>query len=189
MHYATADTPTGPWTYHGPIPVSDEKRKGPGHHSFVRDPAFRGMAHRLSSLGKPNRRRAISRFPASLRRFRGIRSERAHLPGGHDGRKRQRAAVVGRSDDDNAAWRAELSPLTAIAPPTRLPGNPCRFTLCNRFVAGTSAAIRCPVRPRLPSAERRRRPRRYLGPAQFRRRWPGPDWRMRRRSGRPRGLF
>lgn len=38
VHYATAPSPIGPWTYHGPILVSDETRKGPGHHSFFRDP-------------------------------------------------------------------------------------------------------------------------------------------------------
>ncbi len=38
VHYATSTTPLGPWTYHGPILVSDETRKGPGHHSFVQDP-------------------------------------------------------------------------------------------------------------------------------------------------------
>lgn len=37
VHYATSDTATGPWTYRGIILASDEKRKGPGHHSFVRD--------------------------------------------------------------------------------------------------------------------------------------------------------
>jgi beta-xylosidase len=38
VHYATAPTPTGPWTYHGPILTSDATRKGPGHHSFLRLP-------------------------------------------------------------------------------------------------------------------------------------------------------
>jgi hypothetical protein len=35
VHYATSPTPTGPWTYRGPILTSSEKHKGPGHHSFV----------------------------------------------------------------------------------------------------------------------------------------------------------
>ncbi|PQV65358.1 Concanavalin A-like lectin/glucanases superfamily protein [Abditibacterium utsteinense] len=39
VHYATSTSPLGPWTYHGPILVSDETRKGPGHHSFMQDPA------------------------------------------------------------------------------------------------------------------------------------------------------
>jgi beta-xylosidase len=38
VHYATADSPTGPWTYRGPILTSDATRKGPGHHSFIRSP-------------------------------------------------------------------------------------------------------------------------------------------------------
>jgi len=38
VHYATADSPTGPWTYQGAILVSDATRKGPGHHSFIRSP-------------------------------------------------------------------------------------------------------------------------------------------------------
>jgi beta-xylosidase len=37
-HYATADSPLGPWTYRGAILTSDATRKGPGHHSFVEDP-------------------------------------------------------------------------------------------------------------------------------------------------------
>jgi beta-xylosidase len=39
VHYATAETPSGPWTYRGPILTSDETRKGPGHHSFIRHPS------------------------------------------------------------------------------------------------------------------------------------------------------
>lgn len=35
VHYATAPTSTGPWTYRGAILESDATRKGPGHHSFV----------------------------------------------------------------------------------------------------------------------------------------------------------
>lgn len=38
VHYATAPTPTGPWTYRGAILTSDTTRKGPGHHSFICDP-------------------------------------------------------------------------------------------------------------------------------------------------------
>jgi len=37
-HYATAPGPTGPWTYRGAILTSDATRKGPGHHSIVRNP-------------------------------------------------------------------------------------------------------------------------------------------------------
>ena len=39
VHHATAKSPTGPWTYRGPILTSDSTRKGPGHHSIVRNPA------------------------------------------------------------------------------------------------------------------------------------------------------
>ena len=39
VHYAMAPSPIGPWKYRGPILVSDRKFKGPGHHSFVEDPA------------------------------------------------------------------------------------------------------------------------------------------------------
>lgn len=39
VHYATAPSPIGPWTYRGVILKSDATYKGPGHHSFVRDPA------------------------------------------------------------------------------------------------------------------------------------------------------
>lgn len=38
VHYATAPSPTGPWTYQGVILESDDTYKGPGHHSFFRDP-------------------------------------------------------------------------------------------------------------------------------------------------------
>lgn len=39
VHYATAKTPTGPWEYRGAILTSDDACKGPGHHSFVYNPA------------------------------------------------------------------------------------------------------------------------------------------------------
>lgn len=39
VHYATAPSPTGPWRYRGAILASDARRKGPGHHSFITDPA------------------------------------------------------------------------------------------------------------------------------------------------------
>jgi GH43 family beta-xylosidase len=38
VHYVTAETPTGPWTYRGAILTSDAARKGPGHHSIIRSP-------------------------------------------------------------------------------------------------------------------------------------------------------
>ncbi|MGK6320036.1 family 43 glycosylhydrolase [Sphingomonas sp. DT-204] len=36
VHYATSPSPTGPWTYRGPILTGDASHQGPGHHSFVR---------------------------------------------------------------------------------------------------------------------------------------------------------
>lgn len=39
VHYATAPSPVGPWTYRGPILTSTVRYKGPGHHSFIVDPA------------------------------------------------------------------------------------------------------------------------------------------------------
>lgn len=38
VHYSTAPSPTGPWTYQGAILTSDATRKGPGHHSFIHQP-------------------------------------------------------------------------------------------------------------------------------------------------------
>ncbi|MEN6306298.1 MAG: family 43 glycosylhydrolase [Anaerohalosphaeraceae bacterium] len=35
VHYATSDTPTGPWTYRGVILSGSQRHKGPGHHSFL----------------------------------------------------------------------------------------------------------------------------------------------------------
>ena len=39
VHYSTAPSPTGPWTYRGVILKSDARFKGPGHHAFFRNPA------------------------------------------------------------------------------------------------------------------------------------------------------
>jgi len=39
VHYSTADTPVGPWTYRGVLLQSGERHKGPGHHSIIRFPA------------------------------------------------------------------------------------------------------------------------------------------------------
>ena len=38
VHYATARSPVGPWTYRGRILASDQTHQGPGHHSFVKAP-------------------------------------------------------------------------------------------------------------------------------------------------------
>jgi beta-xylosidase len=38
VHYATAPSPTGPWTYRGAILTADRTHQGPGHHSFVQGP-------------------------------------------------------------------------------------------------------------------------------------------------------
>lgn len=37
-HYATSDSPTGPWNYRGVLLKSDTNHKGPGHHAFLRHP-------------------------------------------------------------------------------------------------------------------------------------------------------
>lgn len=38
VYYSTSDSPSGPWKFQGPILQSDTTHKGPGHHSFVKDP-------------------------------------------------------------------------------------------------------------------------------------------------------
>ncbi len=38
VRYATAPAATGPWKYRGKILASAGDYKGPGHHSFFRDP-------------------------------------------------------------------------------------------------------------------------------------------------------
>lgn len=38
-HYAMSISPHGPWIYRGYLLKSDARRKGPGHHSIVRNPA------------------------------------------------------------------------------------------------------------------------------------------------------
>lgn len=38
VHYATSDSPVGPWSYKGPILNSGPTHKGPGHHSFFQNP-------------------------------------------------------------------------------------------------------------------------------------------------------
>ncbi len=43
VHYATARSPTGPWTYRGAILTGDARHQGPGHHSFVRTPSGRWL--------------------------------------------------------------------------------------------------------------------------------------------------
>ena len=38
VHYATADSPIGPWNHRGVILEKNDEDKGPGHHSFMQDP-------------------------------------------------------------------------------------------------------------------------------------------------------
>jgi hypothetical protein len=40
VHYSTSSSPTGPWTYQGPLLYSDYRHKGPGHHSFLYNAAM-----------------------------------------------------------------------------------------------------------------------------------------------------
>ncbi len=37
VHHATGPTPLGPWTYRGAIMTSDDRHKGPGHHSIIQN--------------------------------------------------------------------------------------------------------------------------------------------------------
>ena len=39
VHYVTSNTPVGPWKAGGAILTSDDKRKGPGHHSIIKHPS------------------------------------------------------------------------------------------------------------------------------------------------------
>ena len=39
VHYSTAPSALGPWTYRGAVLTSDERHQGPGHHSFIRSAA------------------------------------------------------------------------------------------------------------------------------------------------------
>jgi len=38
VHYCTAPSPTGPWTYKGAILTSTDQNWGPGHHAIFQDP-------------------------------------------------------------------------------------------------------------------------------------------------------
>ena len=38
VHYATSDSPVGPWTYRSEILTKNDEDKGPGHHSFFVHP-------------------------------------------------------------------------------------------------------------------------------------------------------
>lgn len=40
VHYSTSSSPTGPWTYRGPLLVSGDQHKAPGHHSFLYNAAM-----------------------------------------------------------------------------------------------------------------------------------------------------
>ena len=62
VHYATANSPTGPWQYRGPILRSDLTRKGPGHHSFVR--RIRAMGNGISFIIAGKARTVAIRFEA-----------------------------------------------------------------------------------------------------------------------------
>jgi len=55
VHYATSKAPEGPWEYRGRILSSDDRRKGPGHHSFVKHPKTQQwyiVYHRWENPGK-----------------------------------------------------------------------------------------------------------------------------------------
>jgi hypothetical protein len=40
VHYSTSSSLAGPWTYQGPLLVSDYRHKAPGHHSFLYNAAM-----------------------------------------------------------------------------------------------------------------------------------------------------
>ena len=68
VHYATAPSPTGPWTYRGAILTSDSTHQGPGHHAFVRNPHGQWVIvyHRWESPptgGTPNGTRQVAIEP------------------------------------------------------------------------------------------------------------------------------
>lgn len=70
VHYATGPSPTGPWTYRGPILQSDARFKGPGHHSFIVDPktgetliVYHRWEHQAGNEAPYNGRRRIAIAP------------------------------------------------------------------------------------------------------------------------------
>jgi beta-xylosidase len=69
VHYATGQSPSGPWAYQGSILSSDASHQGPGHHAFVQDPRsgrWLIMYHRWESPptgGRPHGTRQIAVEP------------------------------------------------------------------------------------------------------------------------------
>jgi hypothetical protein len=62
VHYATSNTPYGPWNYRGAILVSNSRHKGPGHHSFMYNEAMQEwyiFYHRWNN-GYPSEGRMIA---------------------------------------------------------------------------------------------------------------------------------
>src|SRR3546814_5845385 len=70
VHYATAPGPTGPWTYRGVILTTDGTYKGPGHHSFFRDPrdgGWRIAYHRWERQDGPRSEEHTSELQSIMR--------------------------------------------------------------------------------------------------------------------------
>lgn len=65
VHYSTAASPVGPWTYRGCLLWSNEEHWGPGHHCFLEDPAsglthvFYHRWHGAGRTGKRPRHRSV----------------------------------------------------------------------------------------------------------------------------------
>jgi beta-xylosidase len=72
--YSTASSPTGPWTFKGPILQSNDEHLGPGHHAFLQNPAsgqWYIVYHRWEHAGDsgkwpPNRSVAIDKLEYDL---------------------------------------------------------------------------------------------------------------------------
>jgi beta-xylosidase len=72
VHYATAQTPTGPWHYRGAILQSDGSYKGPGHHCFFRDPrdgSWKIAYHRWEGVTGPGPYRGKRRIAIQSIRY------------------------------------------------------------------------------------------------------------------------
>ncbi|MGN6507145.1 MAG: family 43 glycosylhydrolase [Tepidisphaeraceae bacterium] len=74
VYYATAPSPTGPWTYKGCILSSDATHQGPGHHGFFENPSTHQwyiVYHRwetTQSEGRMPGTRKVAIEPISYRR-------------------------------------------------------------------------------------------------------------------------
>lgn len=59
VHYATSNSPTGPWQYKGPILQGDKEHSSPGHHAFLQHPTtgeWYIVYHRWNGEGSTGKR-------------------------------------------------------------------------------------------------------------------------------------